>query len=301
MRDVQTGPAAGAGTGRRALITRPAVLRLLILLVSILVAVLIVRLTGVAELAFYHPDRSNYPVPEGGRDVWIQAGPDRRLHGLFLRASDAAPGEKRPVIVHAHGNAGDIGSHLDFSSFLTESGCHVLLFDYRSYGQSDPAEGSLRRGMLLEDTLAVLDYAAKRPDVLPERIGLYGVSLGGSFALAAAAERPEVRSVATVSAFSSWQRVANDHVPVLGWLLMPSGVDGVDAAARLGGRPYLIVHGMADEIVPVAHAGRLAAAAGGADAATVMLVPGADHNGITQSHAKVREALVGFFRRTLRD
>lgn len=271
------------------------------LAMAVVLAIVIIRLTGIVELALYYPDKSRYVAPAESRDVWISVGPELRLHGLFIRAEGAAPGEQRPVIVHAHGNAGDLGSHLDFAAFLVESGCHVLMFDYRSYGQSDAAEGSLRRGMLLEDTLAVVDYAAKRPDVTPGRVGLYGVSLGGSFALAAAAARPEVRSVATLSAFSSWQRIANDHVPVLGWLLMPSGVDGVDAAAKLGGRPYLIVHGTADEIVPVAHAGRLAAAAGGADAATVMLVPGADHNGITHSHREVREALVSFFRRTLRE
>lgn len=262
-----------------------------------LLVLLALRLTGCAERAFYYPDRTAFLTPAGIEDINFTNADGQTLHGWFLKAAGAKSGERRAIIIHAHGNAGNLESHASFSDFLTATGAHVLMFDYRGYGRSDPA-GSLRRAALFTDTLAAIDYAKSRPDVLPDRIGMYGVSLGGSFALHAAAERAEIRSVVSIAAFSSWAAIANDHSRGLGWLLMPRGLDAIDSIQRLGGRPVLLVHGTADSIVPVRHAEILRAAAAGNAACELVLVPDAEHNSVVETE-EVREKILAFFRRTL--
>ena len=103
-------------------------------------------------------------------------------------------------MLHLHGNAGTMANHVGFSDFLTHRGVHVLMLDYRGYGKSDI--GKLRRDAVLRDAHAGLDALLARGDV--GRVGVYGVSLGGAFALKLAGERQEVDRVATLSTFSAF-------------------------------------------------------------------------------------------------
>lgn len=269
-----------------------AIRRLLLILLPL---VLIVRLTGAAESLFYWPSRDVGETAAIDEDVWFTNAEGMRLHGWFMRARNIEPGAAAPAILHVHGNAGNIAYHDSFSRFLTESGFHVLVFDYRRYGRSDD-RGPLRRDALLRDADAALDALLARPDVDAARVGVYGVSLGGTFAIALTARRPEVRALVTLSTFSTWGGVAGDHVPLLGPLLLPRGWDAQDFVPQLEGRSWLIAHGGADEIVPVRHAHRLKERADASGVSTTLFIaPGADHNEILRTHPEVRRAVAGFF------
>ena len=269
----------------------------LLFILSVLVVTM--RLTGWMEsYAFYFPSREAFVNPPGFEDVWITTPDGKKLHGWFMRAADAKPGEVRPAILHCHGNAGNVESHLDFSHFLTESGFHVLIFDYRGYGRSDQAT-PLSREVLAFDSLAAFDVLLARPDVDSARVGVYGVSLGAVFALNVVKERPAAACVCTVAAFSSWGGVAADHLPVLGGLLIASGLDPADLVVGLGTRPFHVVHGDADEIIAVRHAGVLELAAQAAGVPVSMtLVKGGDHNGI-MDRQESRDSVSQFFAKVL--
>ncbi|MBC7772706.1 MAG: alpha/beta fold hydrolase [Pyrinomonadaceae bacterium] len=265
----------------------------------LLVLVLGMRVTGCIESnVFYFPSRESFTNPPGCEDVWIKTPDGKRLHGWFMRAADAAPGEVRPAVLHCHGNAGNVESHLDFSRFLTHAGMHVFIFDYRGYGRSDPAR-MLSRDVLLLDSLAAFDVLAARADVDRKRTGVYGVSLGAVFALSVAERHPEVAGVCTVAAFSSWRGVASDHVPIIGTLLIPGGLDPRRIVPTLGSRPYLIVHGTADEIISIRHGEILEKAASTAGVPVrVARINGADHNGIL-NYQESRNVIAEFFRAVL--
>lgn len=271
--------------------------RLAHLALVLLAGALVLRMTGWVERAvFYFPVREQFAAPSGVEDVWIITPDGVKLHAWLLRTAGAEPGEKRPAVLHLHGNAGNILSHADFSRWLVHRGVHVLILDYRGYGQSDPAR--ISRDRLRVDALAAFDALAAKADVDPRRIGVYGVSLGASFALAVAAERP-VAAVCTVSGFASWPGIAGDHMPVLGPLLIRSGVDGEALARKLGTTPYLIVHGAKDAIVPPRHAERLERAAKAAGVAVErVIVAEAEHNDIADYEA-TRAAVGEFFARAL--
>lgn len=265
----------------------------------LLLLVLIVRLTGAAESHFYWPTRDTGDTAAIDEDVWFTNADGLRLHGWFMRARNVEPGAPAPAVLHIHGNAGNIAYHDPFSRFLTDSGFHVLIFDYRRYGRSDDV-GPLRRDALLRDADAALDALLARPDVDPARIGVYGVSLGGAFAIPLTARRPEVRALVTLSAFSSWTSVAGEHMPLLGPLLLPRGWDPEDFIPALTDRPWLIAHGGADDIVNVRHAHRFQSRADAANInATLHIAPGGNHNDILRSNPETRRAIADFFAKTL--
>ncbi|MFG0285009.1 MAG: alpha/beta hydrolase [Phycisphaerales bacterium JB039] len=244
-----------------------------------------------ARMAYY-PSREAFETPAGIEDVEFATEGGKRLHGWLMPAVGGA-GERRPTIIHVHGNAGHVAGHAELSAFLTQAGFHVLVFDYRGYGRSQRG-GRITRAKLVADTNAAIDYLLTREDVDRQRIGMLGYSLGGVIGLAAAAERDEIRAVVACAAFSSWKAIARDHLGPGGALLARPGVDADAAAGRLGERPLLIVHGTADGIVPVEHAGRLEAAATAAGVPVeALIVEGADHMDVLDP-ARVRSAVIGF-------
>jgi len=258
------------------------------------------RMTGSVESLAYWPSRDAFQTPVSYEDVWITTEDGVTLHGWFMPATAGDDGPK-PAVLHLHGNAGNISHHASFSDYLPQHGIHTLIIDYRCYGRSDE-RGALRRDDLMLDANAALDFLLARKDVVAERVGVLGVSLGSAFGLALAAERSEVRAVASVGAFSSWQGVASDMIPVLGPMLMPGGLDQLDALEAFADRPYLIVHGDADEVIDHRHALLLKARCDelGVDA-TLNTAEGADHNGIMRTHAETRGVIGQFFEGSLGD
>ncbi len=277
---------------------RRAPVRHAIFLLALAAGVFAVGASGCMERLFFYPDRSPFTTPPGVEDVSFSTPDGLTLHGWFIppngRADDAPPA---PAVLHVHGNAGNVSQHLDFCRFLADEGFAVLLFDYRSYGRSDP--GPLRRRRLVSDAHAALDALLARPGIDPTRIAVYGNSLGAVVGLALAAERPEVRAVVSAAAFSRWQRIAADHTGLLGRALIRHGLDAEVSAATLGNRQLLVIHGAADEIVPAYHAERIADSARAARVpVTVFLLEGVTHNDLMLTRPAQR-AVAGFLREAL--
>jgi uncharacterized protein len=276
---------------------------------------LILRLSGCMEHLFYHPTAGPTPAPNlpGAELVTFQSRDGTKLCGWFIPAPAGANaiadgGSRAATILHAHGNAGNINDHIWFTEFLLQApplGFNLFIFDYRGYGQS---EGSARtRGPLIADMHAALDYLLTRGDVHPQRLGMYGQSLGGSIGLNVMAERKEIRCAVIESAFTSWRDMAACAVggsgqpawwcQSLAWMLIPDTHRADRAIARItaeSNRPILIVHGDADTIIPVTH-GRQLKAAGG-DNVQLIEYPGGNHNTLRETHPEMERTVIEFFR-----
>jgi len=272
------------------------------LLAIILVSWFGFDIPGLAESRMiYFPSREAFATPPGHEDVYFKTTDGLQLHGWLTMPAGWSPGDPPvPALLHVHGNAGNVSYHDEFSTFLPPAGYAVLLFDYRNYGRSDQFKGRMHRTLLLADTNAALDYLLSRPEIDRDRVGVYGVSVGGVFGDALASVRKEVRAVVSLAAFSSWSRIARDHMGFLGWLLARGGLDAERSIAALGARPVLIVQGGADDIVPPDHALRLKAAADAAGVpAEVLIVPGIGHNDLAIDDAATQARIVEFLGRSL--
>jgi hypothetical protein len=258
----------------------------------------VLAVTGWAERLAYLPTRGTPPPPAGVEEFWFERPGGERLHGWWMPADAPA---SRGAILAVHGNAGNVSVHHPFVEALPAAGFAVLLFDYRGYGKSDP--GRLDRWALREDTEAALDALLGRPDVDPERVGLYAQSIGAAFGLDVMARRGEVRAAVVVSGFSSWRgetasllAQGREPGPIargLARLLMPAGLDPIDALARIERRPVLLIHGTADEIVAFHHAERLLAAGG--DNVRLRVVEGGDHNSLRWLDETLDREIAEFF------
>lgn len=261
------------------------------------IIVFLLRLTGFPEsIAFYHPMPLVAATPAGAEDVYFVTEDGFRLHGWFIRGKSLAAGERGPVVLHSHGNAGSVAGHSGATAFLPASGISVLTFDYRSFGRSQKSAAPLGRDALARDTRAAYRYLLTRSDVDPERIGAIGISLGGAFASALTAEMQEIRACCLVSAFSSWREVAFDHARDLGRNLIDAGLDPAGSVRAIGQRPVMIVHGDRDSVVRFKHSNVLVKAARDGGCQVQMIrVAGAGHNDVLATEPSTKHAIARFF------
>ena len=216
--------------------------------------------------------------------------------GRPLRAIAHGPADA-PTVLVAHGFKGfkDWGMFPWICERLAEAGLRAVRFDFSHNGVE--ASDFDRLDLFLLDTptrhledLRALAAAIEGP------LGLLGHSRGGGDVIRFAAEEPRVRVVATLASIATTEVVVPDLETTLrekGYYPFPNArtkqlmpvarhafEDGAahahaieDAAAALD-CALLLVHGDADESVPVAAQARLAAAQPAAD---VLTLEGAGH------------------------
>jgi fermentation-respiration switch protein FrsA (DUF1100 family) len=238
-------------------------------------------LAGCIERMFFYPDKVQYTSPQalGMRveDVDVRSADGLQLHGWFLPAAGAAKG----AVLHLHGNAANISNHLPLVAWLPARGYHVLMLDYRGFGKS---HGKPTLDGIVDDALAGLAYLRTRPGVDPERIVVWGQSIGGATALRMLArDAAGVRLAVIDSAFASYRGIARDAAsggplaPVAAFavsVLPGADKDPVTAVTSLT-LPLIFVHGRRDGVIPHAHSDALHAAA--RSTSELWKVPDADH------------------------
>lgn len=242
------------------------------------VGMLALMLAACAQSLFYYPDSEMYETPDmlgfAYEAVWFSSADGTRLRGWFLPTSQQQdPKKAKGTVVHFHGNAQNISTHWRLVEWLPEQGYNVFVFDYRGYGQS---EGKPNPKGVFEDSNAALNYVRSRADVDPKRLLVFGQSLGGTNAIAAvgAGNRAGVQAVAIESTFYSYSMIANDKFKGAG-LLVSDTYAASHYVAALAPIPLLLLHGSADQVIPLAHSRRLLAEARAPK--KLIEIAGADH------------------------
>ena len=242
--------------------------------------------TGGCAPLFFKPVQGHAQTPPqlGMRfeDVYFEGDDGVLLHGWFLPAT----GEAVATVLFLHGTAENIGTNLDDIAWLPAAGFNVFLFDYRGYGESAGRPTTMRA--VYRDIEAAFATLMRRSDIDPERIIVFGQSLGGALAVHAVRKsqyKPQVKAVVLDSAFSSFKAIAREQLN-RSWVTWPlSATVGIaihedvsspmQAIAALAPIPVLIVHSREDQIIPLHHAQRLFAAA--AEPKTLWIAPRGRH------------------------
>jgi fermentation-respiration switch protein FrsA (DUF1100 family) len=235
-------------------------------------------LSGCVQSMFYYPDRVRYETPDAlglrYESVQFTSADGTRLSGWFIPAVGRQnPREAKGTVVHFHGNAQNMSSHWRFVSWLPKQDYNVFVFDYRGYGES---EGKPEPKGVFEDANAALNCARSRGDVDPERLFVFGQSLGGTNAIAVvgSGNRAGVKAAAIESTFYSYSSIANDKMTGAG-LLVSDDYAASKFIAAVSPIPLLLIHGTADAVIPHAHSQRLLADA--REPKRLIEVPGAGH------------------------
>jgi fermentation-respiration switch protein FrsA (DUF1100 family) len=261
--------------------------------------------TGCTGL-FFQPMRTYVVTPDRGglayEDVNFHAADATPLHAWFL------PAHTQPAlgtILHLHGNAENISTHIASVYWLPDRGYNVFLLDYRGYGSSggDPTLAGAQ-----DDITSALAWLLQRPDVDPRRVVVLGQSLGGALAIYNVAHSPyraHIRALVVESAFSDYHSVVREKLADF-WLTWPlqyplswtiqNGYTPLDSVADISPIPLLIIHGDQDRIVPYVHGERLYAAA--REPKTFWRVAGGGHIGALH-RPEFRERLVTYLQSVL--
>lgn len=223
----------------------------------------------------YHPvsAEQNWEVPplSNFQDVTLKSGDGTRIHAWWCPTRDWTTDQG--ALLYCHGNAGNLSHRADaIRALQNRVGQAVLIFDYPGYGKS---EGKPSEAGCYAAGEAALDWLIDNQKIPPERILLYGKSLGGGVAVDLASRRP-CRALFLVKTFTSLPDVAQTIFP---WLpvrwVMRNRFDNRAKIERCG-QPFFVLHGDADELVPLQQGREIFAAAG--EPKAFHLFPGADHN-----------------------
>lgn len=220
----------------------------------------VLGLAGCTHL-FFLPSRQQFLSPDDlglrSADVRLRSDDGTPLFAWHLQADTP-----RGVICFFHGNAQNISTHILNVAWLPPQGYDVLLLDYRGYGASG---GKPSLDGALDDVRAALDWCLAHAARQEVPVYALGQSLGAALMLEAVADAPYRDSLAGVvadSSFAGYRRITRDVLSQsrflallkypLSWLVT-SRHDPVEAVARRGGLPLLLLHSPADEVVPFGH------------------------------------------------
>ena len=200
-----------------------------------------------------------------------------------------APSPTATVFV-LHGIRDRRDSMRGIANAFASHGVRAVLVDLRGHGRS--TGDFLSYGVVERVDLATVATTLGERGQIAGPLGVYGYSYGAATAIEWAASDPRIRAVVAVAPFASLRAIVPEYTP----LPLPGGFvnECVDEAGREGGFdpdsaspldavtktavPVLVVHGDADERIPLAHSQRIATA--GAGHTELIVVPGENHESI---------------------
>lgn len=134
-----------------------------------------------------------------------------KIFGIFHRPVNR---EKVPAVLFCYGFAGNkCGKYrllVRLAEDLVKNGIAVLRFDYRGAGDSEGDFLDMTVEGKISDIQTCLEYLQKDSQIDSQRIGLFGRSLGGAIAIAAARKNTFVKSLvlwAPVYNSVPWQKL----------------------------------------------------------------------------------------------
>jgi dienelactone hydrolase len=273
------------------------------------------------DSGFYSAERFSFASEAG-----------ERVPGIFLKSVSAK--DRRPIVIFLHGTGAKKEDQLALMRTLADRGLAVAAIDARHHGERirtgtqldqyfDAMLQSYRTGKgrpylydTVWDVMRLIDYLQTRPDVDAQRIGVMGISKGGTEAYLAAAADPRIAAVVPIIGVQGF-RWALDHDqwrPRVGtfWIAAEAaarseGIDEINAAfvrrfydrvvpgiygdldapsvlPLIAPRPLLVINGDSDPRTPlpgvqesVASARRAYAALGADEKLGFYLQPNAGH------------------------
>jgi fermentation-respiration switch protein FrsA (DUF1100 family) len=256
------------------------------------------------EVSSYKLSQFDLPI----EDVRFKTRDGLTLSGWFI------PGTNGTTVILVHGRESTRQEMLPHAYYLNKDGFFVLLYDSRSRGES---EGNAVTYGAKEpwDIEAAVDYLKTRNEVVPNRIGVQGSSLGAVSAILAAAEIPEIKGVIARIPFKSFNGVLYHAYPqLIGLPAFPFapvtkficeirlGVDfdAVDPSKVIGTispRPVFLIDELEDKLFPPDSVEVLYEAAG--DPKQLWQIPGAGHGkGFKSDPEGYRSRVLEFWRKT---
>lgn len=235
---------------------------------------------SIADSMIFLPNYGSRVEPVGATRIGMSDG--TWVSAVYLPNPAA-----RFVLWYFHGNAEALGDLAPRLMMLRDQGFSVFAVEYPGYGVSGgtPSEKSIAAA-----NRAALAYLDAQLQVPPQRLVLYGRSVGGGPAVDVAAREP-VAGLILESAFVSAFRVMTR------WPLLPGDrFKNLQKMKRVR-CPVLVMHGRLDRVIPFWHGEALHAAVRGLR--QCLWVADAGHNDLREAAGPAYDAALQEFRSSL--
>jgi dienelactone hydrolase len=252
--------------------------------------------------------------------------------GEAVRGFLTRPPHDRPVpailCIHAHGFQYQIGAselmdgrpslHSPVGPVFPGMGFAALMIDMPGFGvRAEPSEsartkarlwrGKSEAGQMVGELAAVFDWLAARDDIIADRVGVFGISMGATLGYWLTSVEPRIACVAHLCCFADFGALIETGAHDLhGIYLTVPGLLNIAASGEIAGRiaprPQLIAIGDLDPLTPPAAVdlalGQTRAAYAALGASERLIVHREPESGHVETPA-IREAVLAFLRRHL--
>ena len=222
----------------------------LVTAVAIGYAGLTLLLLAFEDRLLFHPARAS--------DRWIEPPTSSAFQDINLRTADGTmvhgrwwpcAGSKQTVL-YCHSRTGNLGLALPstaIADWQREIGASLFIFDYPGYGRS---KGSPSEAGCYAAADAAYDWLVHSQGITPERITLFGESLGGGVATDLALRRSH-RALVLAKTFTSIPDMARTRLLTSASAsLVHNSFDNLSKIDRCPG-PIFIAHGDHDRLIPL--------------------------------------------------
>ncbi|TND07259.1 MAG: lysophospholipase [Bacteroidetes bacterium] len=210
-------------------------------------------------------------VSDSCREVFFSSTGGAEINALFLKT------KSENAVLYLHGNAAALDSWQKIIPFFKKYSAHsLLLIDYRGYGKST---GEISEKGLYDDAQAAYNYLLLQ-GFKPENIIIYGRSIGTGIATHLAAYNT-IHSLVLETPYYNFGKLAHEKMPYLLPRLVLVYRFPTSKLINSVHAPVLILHGTADETIPVHHGKKLFEHYRGTDKKLV-IIEGGKHNDLSK-------------------
>jgi len=245
----------------------------------------------ITEQNCFYPDGYVYfdPATRGfeREDIWLHD----RIHCWLIHPPQ--PETKDTLVIHLHGNAENMTSHITGTLFLLDMGYHILAFDYAGYGQS---KGTPTLTGIQDDARLVFRHVLDNPERFGSSIFGFGQSMGAYALARVLPEFPKLRGVILEAGLHSFYNLFCEAYPAIQCDVPNEGFSALDTLPK-STVPKLFIHGTADGVVPFSHSIKMHEVA--AEPKEIMILDGVGHIDafISRHAAAYRDKIEEFMRK----
>ena len=192
----------------------------------------------------------------------------RSINGLKFSAA-----EPKGAILFFHGNFGDVSGWGAYGADFAALGYDFYIFDYPGYGKSDGKISSQQQLFASADAMSRYVLAQHSPS----KLAMIGYSIGSGIAAQQAAKWDAARLI-LLAPYFSFERLAHEKIPFVPKFLIRYKIPTAEFLQAARGTQITLIHGAADELIPVQHSNDLAGSLKAGD--LFYKIPGARHNGL---------------------
>lgn len=190
------------------------------------------------------------------------------INGLKFSAA-----EPKGAILFFHGNFGDVSGWGAYGADFAALGYDFYIFDYPGYGKSDGKISSQQQLFASADAMSRY-VLAQHP---PRKLAMIGYSIGSGIAAQQAAKWDAARLI-LLAPYFSFERLAHEKIPFVPKFLIRYKIPTAEFLQAARSTQITLIHGAADELIPVHHSYDLAGSLKAGD--LFYEIPDARHNGL---------------------